>query len=84
MVIVYRGPPARIRIFRDCNFSADRPITHALCIQNAFLYIVLSCVSSHKTEVLISVRASKIVHREKKQIQTQRVETRPLDVKRLT
>jgi len=55
----YRVPAARIRIFRDRNFPPDHPITHALCIQNAFLY-VLSCaygVRSHKTEVLISVRA---------------------------
>lgn len=58
----YRGPPARIRIFRHRNFSPDRPITHALRIPNAFWY-VFSCmyaVRSHKTEVLISVRAPRI------------------------
>jgi len=58
----YRGPPARIRIFRHRNFSPDRPITHALCIPNAFWH-VFSCmyaVRSHKTEVLISVHAPRI------------------------
>lgn len=65
----YRGPHARIRIFWDRYFSRDRPITHALRIQNAFLY-VLSRVCSHKIEVLISARAPRIGRHEKKRIQT--------------